>query len=167
MRMFVLVVLEVEPSVWRFSVWRSRCYCFPGNSLALHRRHSTRLSTSIFTSTVADSLCEAAFERLENVEDVACETAAIANGEGRSRGKEGTVEATPPWAVLWEAHQPPHSVSFMAVILLMLLFGVESKSKDEGAVLLSPRQGEHIFKGHAFSRGCTWEPVCALSRREK
>ncbi|CAM9202400.1 unnamed protein product, partial [Ectocarpus fasciculatus] len=42
--------------------------------------HSTRLSTSIFTSTVADSLCEAAFERLENVEDVVCETSAIANG---------------------------------------------------------------------------------------
>lgn len=43
------------------------------------------MSTSIFTSTAADTLCEAAFERLDNVEDVACETEAIANGEESHR----------------------------------------------------------------------------------
>lgn len=47
----------------------------------------TKPSTSISTSTVADSLCEAAFERLE---DVVCETSPIANGEMRNGGNEGT-----------------------------------------------------------------------------
>ena len=44
-------------------------------------RHSARLSTSIFSSSVADTLCEEAFERLDNVEDVSCATTPIANGE--------------------------------------------------------------------------------------
>lgn len=45
------------------------------------RRHSARISTSIFTSTVADALCEEAFERLDNVNDVTCATAPLNNGE--------------------------------------------------------------------------------------
>lgn len=48
-----------------------------------HRRHSTQMSSSVFTSSAADTLCETAFERLDNVEDVVCETEPTANGEKR------------------------------------------------------------------------------------
>lgn len=39
------------------------------------------MSTSAFASEAADTLCEMAFEKLDNVEDVLCETSPIANGE--------------------------------------------------------------------------------------
>ncbi|CAM9178437.1 unnamed protein product, partial [Sphacelaria rigidula] len=42
--------------------------------------HSTRLSTDFFGSSSADTLCEEAFESLDNVEDAVCYTEPLPNG---------------------------------------------------------------------------------------
>lgn len=51
--------------------------------------YSAVISADIFQSALADALCEEAFERLDNVDDIVCETTPLPNGKRAKKLNKG------------------------------------------------------------------------------